>query len=268
MQVLQIPRFFRQAGRLRSVFDQRFADPLQAKADRFQWDYWHVPDEYTLLRTPSYHYFPARLYESFHRHLVMWGRENLGCHDVSPPWLSLYVEGCRQNQHQDLPHGPLAFVYSLTRHYGRNFKGGETRIPSLRKKIPPHFNQLTIFNPGLPHSVSPVRGTHDPRYGRLVINGWFVQPRPFWIGPHSAKEVGRELDRVLGGLRVRVRNSAFVSFRLNIGTNGRVQKVTPLIDTLSKSDRSALKEIAESLKGINFRPKNHGLKLTLPITFA
>jgi len=59
---------------------------------------------------------------------VHWGRATLGCHDVSPPWLSLYVEGCRQELHGDLPHGPWAFVFSLTNWRQRTFRGGETLL--------------------------------------------------------------------------------------------------------------------------------------------
>ena len=41
----------------------------------------------------------------------------------------------------------------------------------------------TVFDPRIPHGVRQVTGTHDPREGRLVIHGWFVQPRPFVRGP-------------------------------------------------------------------------------------
>ena len=92
MQYRTVDRFYPKAKTLRSVFDKRFEDPLSAHADRFVWDYWHVPNEYTNLRTPAYHYFPKAIYEPFHRYLVEYGRTQLGCHDVSPPWLSLYVE--------------------------------------------------------------------------------------------------------------------------------------------------------------------------------
>ena len=41
---------------------------------------------------------------------------------------SCYVDGCRQNLHTDSPHGPFAFVLSLTDWEGRRFSGGETEI--------------------------------------------------------------------------------------------------------------------------------------------
>lgn len=38
------------ASRLRGVFDDRFSDPRQGKPERFVWDWWHVADQYTLVR--------------------------------------------------------------------------------------------------------------------------------------------------------------------------------------------------------------------------
>ena len=91
--------FAREGRALRGVFDTRFAEPRSTRRDRFVWDWWHVPGQYTALRTPAWEYFPKPLYEKFHRRLVAWGRETLGCHDISPPWLSCYVDGCRQELH-------------------------------------------------------------------------------------------------------------------------------------------------------------------------
>ena len=126
--VVIVDRFAPEAEALRATFDERFAEPRSTRADRFVWDWWHVPGQYTALRTPAWTYFPKRVYEAFHRRLVAWGRETLGCHDISPPWLSLYIDGCRQELHGDLPHGPFAFVFSLTHWRGRVFTGGETLL--------------------------------------------------------------------------------------------------------------------------------------------
>ena len=131
--VIIVDRFAPETRALRAELDARFADPRQARADRFVWDYWHVPGQYTALRTPAWTYFSSALYARLHRRLVAWGRAQLGCHDISPPWLSVYVDGCRQELHGDLPHGPWAFVLSLTRWRGRAFRGGETVL--LRDEI-------------------------------------------------------------------------------------------------------------------------------------
>lgn len=46
----------------------------------------------------------------------------------------------------------------------------------LMQLVEPKFNQLTVFDPRVPHGVRPVRGTRDPREARLVLHGWFVEP--------------------------------------------------------------------------------------------
>lgn len=41
------------ASRLRGVFIDRFSDPRHGKPERFVWDWWHVPDQYTLVRNKA-----------------------------------------------------------------------------------------------------------------------------------------------------------------------------------------------------------------------
>lgn len=202
MRLLVIDQFAPEARALRAHFDARFADPRRATADRFVWDLWHVPGQYTALRTPAWEFFPKKLYDAFHQRLVWWGRRTLGCHDVSPPWLSCYVNGCEQRLHGDLPHGPVAWVFSLTPWSPRTFRGGETLLlrepvldlwrgfvstraveePEVLQAVPARFNRLVAFDPRIPHGVRRVDGSMDPREGRLVLHGWFVQPRPFIEG--------------------------------------------------------------------------------------
>ena len=74
----------------------RFANPLDLTAERFVWDYWHVPDQYTLLRTPADQFFPEEAYQQLEDALLEYGEEHLGCRGMSPVWLSYYVDGCRQ----------------------------------------------------------------------------------------------------------------------------------------------------------------------------
>lgn len=258
--------FYSQAKTLRSVFDRRFENPLEPRADRFIWDYWHVPGEYTHLRTQAHQFFPTRLYEAFHRHLVEWGREHLGCHDVSPPWLSCYIEGCRQEKHRDVPHGPLAFVYSLTNWQKRPFRGGETFIEG-ENDVPAKFNRLLVFNPSIPHGVNEVRGTQDIRYGRLVIHGWFVNPRPFWYGPLKVGEISFGIETGLreilaGELRL---GQGLLSARLAISPDGKVKKVRVLVNTLSGAEPEDVKRLQGALKLLKFAKKRVGTRLTLPL---
>lgn len=264
---MTVDSFYPQAKQLRAVFDRRFENPLHSSPERFVWDYWHVPNEYTVLRTPAYHYFPKTAYEKFHRYLVRFGREHLGCHDISPPWLSCYIEGCRQEKHQDLPHGPLAFVFSLTNWKQRAFTGGETFIVKPKTLIEPKFNRLTLFNPALVHGVRQVKGTHDPREGRLVINGWFVNPRPFWVGALNADEIGEVLGNQLAESnfsRLEL-GQGLISLKIEILPSGKVKKVSTIVNTLSGAQKGHSDILCKLLLNWRFPPKNSGSKLTLPL---
>ena len=260
------------------------------------WDWWHVPGQYTALRTPAWQYFPRRIYESFHRRLVAWGRATLGCHDISPPWLSLYIEGCRQELHGDLPHGPFAFVYSLTNWTKRTFAGGETLMlrdevldfwadfRSLRaveehellRSIEPRFDRLTVFDPRIPHGVRTVTGTRDPREGRLVIHGWFVQPRPFVQGPLPVRALGARVDELgaaLGGWLTDMPIAGVLALAFSVDRRGAVQRVRTLSDTTrvpraDERERARLvRNVRQSVASWRFGKQRGPSQVTLPIVF-
>jgi len=204
------------ASELREHFDARFAAPRatagDALAGRFVWDYWHVPGQYAHMRTPAAEFFPAALGGALEDALLTWGRAQLGCAGMTPLWLSYYVDGHRQELHADVPNGPFAFVLSLTLWDGeggdgggggaRAFRGGETLVlrpttldywshydagsvvefRELADLVAPRFGRLTVFDPRLPHGVREVQGTRDPREGRVVLHGWFADPRPCFEG--------------------------------------------------------------------------------------
>ncbi len=287
--------FSREARALRRSFDERFADPHRATAGRFVWDYWNVPEQYTLLRTPAYDFFPKKAYEGFHRRLVLWGREVLGCHDISPPWLSCYVDGCEQKFHGDLPHGPFAFVYSLTRWSERRFRGGETLLMKepildywksreqfrgleegdILERVPARFNQLLVFDPRIPHGVSRVEGARDVREGRLVIHGWFVQPRPFIRGALSPKGLHSLIDRVTSGLEALFHDghavSGIMSLRFDVPASGALARPRILANTLRSADaespRAVLSNVRASLRGFRFGKQKGSSVVTLPLVF-
>jgi len=292
--VLIVDRFAPEAAQLRHVFDARFADPRSTRADRFVWDYWHVPGQYTALRTPAWTYFPRRVYERFHRRLVTWGRATLGCHDISPPWLSCYVDGCRQELHGDLPHGPWAFVYSLTRWRGRVFTGGETLLlrdevldfwddfrsvraveeRELVRAIEPRFGRLVAFDPRIPHGVRTVGGTRDPRDGRLVIHGWFVQPRPFVRGPLAARALASRIADLgdtlaLDGVAI----AGLLSLTFGVDRRGAVRDVRVLSDTtrVPRVDERArvrvVRRLRETVAAWRFERQRGPSRVTLPLVF-
>jgi hypothetical protein len=288
---------FAPEGRLlRAHLDARFGDPRRASADRFVWDFWHVPGQYTALRTPAWTYFPRPVYERFHQRLAWWGRRTLGCHDVSPPWLSCYVDGCGQELHGDLPHGPWAFVYSLTRWRGRPFRGGETEIlrdgvldhwdgfrsirsaerPELFQVVEPRFDRLTVFDPRIPHAVRPVRGTLDPREGRVVVHGWFVSPRPFVEGALEAAELTPRIDAMseaVAPLRSGLPIAGLLSMGFRITPAGAVRDLRVLSDTTrtpaadETGRRRLLRAMQAHVSAWRFPRRRAPSRATLPVVF-
>jgi hypothetical protein len=195
-QLIVVDDFFGAAGDMRQVFDERLGTRRGASPERFVWDYWHVPDQYTYVRTFADEFFPPQLYQRFLDRLLGWGRETLGCSRIIRPWLSYYVDGCGQELHADIPHGPWAYVFSLTNWDERAFSGGETlllskdtldywrgyersrgsELSSFAELIEPRFNRLTVFDPRIPHGVRRVEGTREPLDSRIAVHGWFHEP--------------------------------------------------------------------------------------------
>ncbi len=294
--VLITDGFSKLAPQMRSFYEKQFSNPLKTHEKRFVWDFWNVPDQYRHLRTPAYHYFPKKIYEGFHSQLVQWGRQNLGCHDISPPWLSYYVEGCRQQIHSDVPHGPWAFVFSLSPK-DILFKGGETfllkpevlnywskgkeakdRSPdSFLDKISPQFNRLVVFDPRIPHGVTEVRGVEDPMDARLVIHGWFVEPRPYVVGGLSVEEVGETLNPFLQDLGELLEQISelwgTLSLQLKIERSGKVTSVkwltNTLVSTSHQHEEVAMleKNIFKGMKNLKFPKSKKNSILVVPLIF-
>lgn len=265
-----IRSFSKDAYQLRAYFDEQFKNPRHTHMRRFVWDYWNVPGEYNLIRTPAYEYFPAKLYKHFHQHLRDWGREYLGCHDVSPPWLSYYIDGCYQAEHRDQPHGPWAFVFSLTNWKKRKFKGGETFLKSGGKhKVSPEFNQLTLFNPAIPHGVEKVRGIREPREARIAIHGWFLNPRPFIQGKLKTSSLEDEIVELGEWLRESqqmVRGWSVQKF--TVAPNGRVTNLKPLWSRIESKDIGFQMDLQKRIKNWDFGRQSGSSQVTLPLGFG
>ncbi|CAM9698812.1 unnamed protein product [Discosporangium mesarthrocarpum] len=209
------------------------------------------------MRTPAEEYFGPEVFAQLVDELTLFGQENLGCTSISPPWLSLYVDGCEQRFHTDSWHGPWAFVLSLTDWESRGFTGGETMIlkphvldywrnfhsgVGLEEKhfldvIEPHFNRLSIFDPRFPHGVRPVAGTQNPRKGRLVVHGWFTDTQPFFSGGLSAEEATEPLNAALESVYSTLegvgRVTGVLTVRMHVsGATGAVISARALTDTL------------------------------------
>ena len=288
--------FYAESKKLRQEFVQNFSEPKQTHQKRFVWGFWYDHDQYRLVRTPAYHYFSPQNYQNFHSYLVQWGREILGCHDISPPWLSYYVDGCFQNLHSDVPHGPWAFVYSLTPDKAL-FKGGETFIlkpetlnywshfsqsedyerSSYQDIIPSKMNQLIVFDPRFPHGVTEVKGTVDPLEARLVMHGWFVNPRPYVVGGLSTAQAQKAISKPLAGLNQVLEQmdllNGTVSLRLTVDKAGTVEKYQVLTNTLvsvANSQQDVLffnKELKKLLSSTQFSKSQKKSMMTIPLIF-
>jgi len=297
------------AERLRGSFDERFADPKEGGPERFAWDYWHVPDQYNLLRTPAKAYFSEEDYRELEDALLAYGQDKLGCSRMTPAWLSCYVDGCYQNFHADNPHGPWAFVLSLTRSADR-FEGGATTImkPSVLEywrsydsskgcefgdvfdTVAPQFNRLTVFDPRIPHGVSRVRGTQDPREGRLVLHGWYADPTPFFDGALDEDTVQGALSECLEKIGEELQQmppaNGMLSIRIKVLEDGSVESLDWLSDTLvpipgapvlaldgasveppEDARQLILEVIVENLAEVAFPKAEGATEITIPFLF-
>lgn len=287
--------FSQSAHDLRKFFDTQFENPRSVDSKRFVWDYWFLRDQYILHRTPAYHYFPEKLYMKLHKELLFWGRKNLGCWDISPPWLSYYVEGCRQELHSDVPHGPWAFVFSLTQHKAKSFSGGETMIlkpqvlsywngfgsqqdrelKSFVDLVPVKMNRLTVFDPRYPHGVREVRGTQDPQEGRIVIHGWFTEPKTYIEGALPEKLCEAKLNEAFSRVEeILAREELFsgtLSLQISVASSGRVSGVrlatNTLVTLLGEPPRHFLKKLLKIYSEIEFPRARQATHLTVPLIF-
>ena len=286
--------FYPEYRALRQLYVDRFAHPLRATEDRFCWDFWVVPDQYRLLRTPAEAFFGKKLFSPFLNHLLMWGRKNLGCQMISHPWLSAYIDGCYQNLHSDVPHGPWSFVYSLTPWRERKFSGGETLLtrPKLLnyfqelhhdqsdeteqfiEKVPPQMNRLTLFDPRYPHGVERVNNVEDLSQARLVIHGWFTEPRPMLEGALDFKKIAKPMDLMANGLIQMIepeQSFGLLSVRFKIARSGKIEETKVLCNHLINSSGEVLSsaQIKKTIQNLEVVfPKSSGTtELTLPIEF-
>lgn len=288
--------FYAKAKSLRQFFEAQFQDSTSLQPKRFVWDYWDVPNQYSLLRTPAYHYFPEAQYLHWHKHLVDWGRKNLGCWDISPPWLSYYVDGHYQNFHSDVPHGPWAFVYSLSPSRPI-YTGGETLIfkpevlsywknfgtatdreqSSFIQTVPSPYNRLTVFDPRFPHGVSQVKGVRNPLDARLVIHGWFTEPKTYIEGtlpPKTTENVLNDcFDQVAKASESHPAMTGALTVQLQVSSTGQVKKFRFATNTLCDLEGETISTIESQIKKIYTKavfPKNKSAtnQITVPLLFS
>ena len=279
------------AERIRAEIDGHFADPARHEPARHQiWNYWHVPQLYTYLRTSPEKVIAEPLLRRFYDTLCVFAREVLGLGHVSWPNLSLYVAGCEQHLHNDSANGRLGFVYSLTRD-SRKTIGGETIVlregdpfrdnmerPAagwgLYDLIEPSFNRLALFDDRMAHGVRRVEGSMDPVEGRLVLHGHISEAGASAKGPIPAERICEIIAAGLAGLEAELRTGPAMhhgplTLRLTIGASGRVEQLQPLLNRVARTDGLPAKEgvarILAVVRGLRWPSAGQATVATVPI---
>jgi hypothetical protein len=283
------------AAEMRTAAEAHLGNPYRhTMKTHMDWDYWHVPDLYTYLRTRPAKILGAHLAGLFHERLTEWAAETLG-HAPTDGYLSLYVNGCRQSQHNDAANGRFGYVYSLTKNERRT-TGGETLIwkeenyfetrmhrpawgSAFFQTVEPRFNRLLVFDDRMPHAVQLVEGNMNPLEGRLVIHGHIREAGPIVSGQLPPDEVraaaGRlvnEYTSALGDAAGAYHGPATVSF--TVQPDGSVSTPSLILDRVRRqTDRGP--SVDEMLAGLiarvgqlKFEPGTQGSKVTVPFGFG
>jgi hypothetical protein len=284
------------ALQMRRDIDSHFASPEGHRAETHQvWNYWFVPDSYTYLRTtPEKVIERGRIY-AFHKALRDWSVAMLGMANVTWPFLSLYVSGCRQNWHNDSVNGRFGFVYSLTRDDRRTI-GGDTLVRheidpfrahlaragagrQFYQAIEPRFNRLLIFDDRLPHSVERVDGSMDPVEGRFVLHGHLREGGTMIAGALSEEMIAGPIMELLGQIREDLSAAAALYngsliLRLTIAAAGSVAACRVLVDRVLHPDPGHVDweplraKLVERFERLRFPPAAGETVLIQPLLFG
>jgi hypothetical protein len=284
------------AAAMRADIDAHFAEPGLHRADTHQvWNYWFVPELYTYLRTSPEKVIRRDRVDSFVGTLQAWAIAVLGMGNVSWPYLSLYVGGCRQGLHNDATNGRFAFVYSLTRDQRRT-SGGETLVfregdpfrsrlaeasagHSFYDAIEPRFNRLVVFDDRLPHAVERIEGSMDPLEGRFVLHGHLSEAGMIVAGALPAAAIEEPVQRLLHDFAARhpARLALYqgpLALRWVIGSRGSVETCNILVDRVVHADpgdtewEPLLAELVAQFKNLRFPAATGGTTVTQPVAFG
>jgi Rps23 Pro-64 3,4-dihydroxylase Tpa1-like proline 4-hydroxylase len=243
---------------MRRDIDAHFAHPEAHRGETHQvWNYWFIPELYAYLRTDAGRVIQGSHVAAFHAALRDWAMRTLGMAEVTWPYLSLYIPGCRQGWHNDAKNGRFGFVYSLTKN-ARQTIGGETLVlhendpfrtnlttanagRGFYEPVEPRFNRLVIFDDRLPHAVERVDGSMDPVEGRFVLHGHLSEGTAFVVGPLPAAAVGALVNETLQQFAAECSAAAALyhgplSLRLTIAASGAVAACDILTDRVLHPD--------------------------------
>lgn len=292
-----VPDFSPEVLSLREGIDRHFAEPYKAGRDHEVWNYWYVPDSYTYLRTSPEKVIAREVLDRFFEQLGWFATRRLGMDTVTWPFLSLYVEGCKQVLHNDSRNGAFGYVFSLTQWDQRRFEGGETLIfreqdywasgrfreegagNAFYEKIPSRFNQLLVFDDRLIHGVPEVRGTTDPREGRVVLHGHMECKGVSVQGPlqplleaDGLGDLGEVLARANASVAAEAgRYHGFATIALDVAADG-VVTVRPLVQRVlgrsgPEAEVPALSDLCRNLSKLRFAPQAEPSWIAVPQVF-
>ena len=283
------------AEAMRADIDAHFAKPHAHTEAHQIWNYWYVPELYTYLRAQPEKVFRPDRVETFMATLREWSRENLGLANVTHPFLSLYVSGCRQGWHNDAGNGRFAFVYSLTRN-DRATIGGETLVMregvalrsnltrpmaggSFYQAVEPLFNRLVVFDDRVAHAVERVDGSMDPVQGRFVMHGHMSEAGTHVQGALPAAAVNAPVNAALmefatGAAADLPLYHGPLSLRLVIDPSGAAEVRDVMLDRVLHPDPThdgwePLREsLLDRLEAVRFPAAEGETTVILPVMFG
>ncbi len=280
---------------MRATAEMHLGNPYQHSVKTHaNWDYWYVPGLYTYLRTDPAKVLGARLTAAFRNRLAQWTAATFGHLPVEQCYLSLYINGCRQSQHNDAANGRFGYVYSLTKDDRRTI-GGETLIwneedyfesrmhqpawgPAFYESIAPQFNRLLVFDDRMPHAVQLVEGNMNPIEGRLVIHGHIQEAGPIISGPLPREAVLAVADELVETFSSELGSSARMyrgpaTVRFTVHSEGTVTAAELILDRVKRlrgqgpSAAEMLTVLVDKVTHLQFQPANEHTNIILPFAF-
>lgn len=284
------------ARAMRADIEAHFNDPGSHTAEQQIWNYWYVPGTYTYLRTLPQRLMGDEKIKYFISAVRNYTAPHLGLSFVGEPLLSLYVDGCNQQFHNDATNGRFAYVYSLTKEprqtiggatllmsdgdlYRRNLSNGMT-MHGFTDSVEPRFNRLLIFDDRVMHAVERVEGSMDPLEGRFVLHGHIRDEGPLLGGALTREVVEPVIQQALAGFtalhgREANRYQGPISVRFMIEPHGGISGLRVLMDRVTHVEERyadgwpALRaKYLAALSTARFPPADGRTSVILPMAFA
>ena len=282
---------------MRADIDSHFGNPDEHRPDTHQiWNYWYVPGTYTYLRTLPEKIIATDKVQTFVSTLRDWTVARMGLGSVTWPLLSLYVDGCYQNLHNDSLNGRFAFVYSLT-NLTRRTQGGGTILMSegdpfrhnlgkpmafhgFCETVEPRFNRLVLFDDRVIHGVERIDGSMDPVEGRFVFHGHIQEQGPLVGGEQAFEALQPHLQQALSDFIAEYGEDAYnfhgpLSVRFTVEPDGTVSGLRVLLDRVTHvaerhaDDWAPLRtRYLAVLRGVRYPAAAGPTTVILPLAFA